>query len=126
MTPGALNMPTGRSVIAKKMPVSPPFPPAEVFTNPKTSVPYAQEASITATDMHFHFSTRRSPRSRTISATSSDSSLDRTLWEMTLPIAPREDDYNMPEKDRQAMLLAKCKRAQTVPFRNAKPAPLHG
>ncbi|KAK0911136.1 hypothetical protein LTR91_002883 [Friedmanniomyces endolithicus] len=76
--------------------------------------------------MRFHFGTRRSSRSRTLSATSSDSSLDRTLWEMTLPIAPREDDYNMSEKDRQAMLLAKCKRAQAVPFRNAKSLPIHG
>jgi len=76
--------------------------------------------------MRFHFGIRRSSRSRTLSATSSDSLLDRTLWEMTLPIAPREDDYNMSEKNRQTNLLGQCQRAQTVPFRNAKPLPIHG
>jgi len=44
---------------------------------------------------------------------------------MTVPMAPREDDYNMSEKTRQAGLLAKCKRADKAPWKNAKPLPVH-
>ncbi|KAK4961439.1 hypothetical protein LTR17_001741 [Elasticomyces elasticus] len=74
--------------------------------------------------MLFQIIKRRSSSGSTLSTSSSKSSLDSMLLETMLPIAPREDDYNMAEKDRQARLLAKCKRAQTAPFKDAKPLPL--
>jgi len=59
-----------------------------------------------------------------LSATTSTSSLDESLREMTLPLAPREDDYNMSEKQREARLISKCKRAEKAPWKNAKPLPV--
>ena len=78
--------------------------------------------------MHFHFSTWRTSSfsGRTLSASSSSSSLDSTLRSMTVPMGPREDDYNMSQKQQEARLLAKCKRAQTAPFNDAKPLPVRG
>lgn len=73
----------------------------------------------------FYFNSRRKSSDSSFSASSSTSSLDATLRWMTVPMAPREDDYNMPEKTRQATLLAKCKRADKAPWKNARPLPVH-
>ncbi|KAK5127919.1 hypothetical protein LTR85_005036 [Meristemomyces frigidus] len=71
--------------------------------------------------MLFHYSNRRTSTVSTLSASSSTSSLDETVLKMTLPLAPREDDYNMSEQTRQARLLAKCRRAEKAPWKNARP-----
>jgi hypothetical protein len=73
--------------------------------------------------MHFHLKTRRNSSDSNLSTSSSTSTLDDTLRTMTLPMAPREDDYNMSEKQRQARILAKCKRAEKAPWRDARPLP---
>jgi hypothetical protein len=73
--------------------------------------------------MHFNFNNRRASNGSALSTSSSTSSLDSTLRDMTVPIAPREDDYNMSEETRRARLLAKCKRADKAPWRDAKPLP---
>lgn len=75
--------------------------------------------------MYFFTNPRKSIDSA-LSANSSTSSLDDALRGMTVPMAPREDDYNMPEKTRQARLLAKCRRADKAPWKDAKPLPLRG
>lgn len=53
---------------------------------------------------------------------SSASSMDDKFLEMTLPIAPREDNYNMSEATRKQRMLAKCRKAQE-PWKSAKPLP---
>lgn len=70
-----------------------------------------------------HFFEKRRKSTHSAFSVSSTSSPDETLLEMTLPMAPREDNYNMSEQTRQARLLAKCKRAEKAPWKNAKPLP---
>lgn len=79
--------------------------------------------------MHFFSSstTRRTSAASTLSrrsssSASSSSTADDKFFEMTLPLAPREDNYNMPEATRQQRLLAKCRKAQE-PWKSAKPLP---
>ncbi|KAF7196229.1 hypothetical protein HII31_02296, partial [Pseudocercospora fuligena] len=67
------------------------------------------------------FSNRRKSTQSSSSASSSSSSLDETLMTTTLPLAPREDDYNMSEETRRQRLLAKCKRSNIEPWKSAKP-----
>lgn len=64
---------------------------------------------------------RRSSALSTASASSTSSDLSIEVLESTLPLAPREDDFNMSEKDRAASLLARCRRAATEPWKSAKP-----
>jgi len=64
---------------------------------------------------------RRSSALSTASASSASSNLSTEVLEATLPMAPREDDFNMSEKDRAASLLARCRRAATEPWKSAKP-----
>ncbi|WPH03135.1 Hypothetical protein R9X50_00601000 [Acrodontium crateriforme] len=74
--------------------------------------------------MHFSFSnTRRKSADSSLSSRSSCSSLDQAILGMTVPIGPREDDYNMSEKERQARIISKCKRASKEPWKSAKPLP---
>ncbi|KAI6882228.1 hypothetical protein KC363_g1913 [Hortaea werneckii] len=73
--------------------------------------------------MHFY---GNNLRKGSVSSTSSTSSLDAAVMNNTIPIAPREDDYSMPEKTRQARLLSKCKRSEKAPWRDAKPLPKNG
>ncbi|CAK3998134.1 Hypothetical predicted protein [Lecanosticta acicola] len=68
-------------------------------------------------------SSRRKSDSSSLSTQSSTSSIDLTLASTTLPLAPREDDYNMSEETRQKTLLAKCKRANKEPWKSAKALP---
>ena len=56
----------------------------------------------------------------TSSATSTNSDLSAEVLEATLPMAPREDNFNMSEKDRRASLLARCRKA-VEPWKSAKP-----
>lgn len=51
--------------------------------------------------------------------------MDSKFLEMTLPIAPREDNRNMSEETRKQRLLAKCRKAQE-PWKSAKPLPSRG
>lgn len=60
----------------------------------------------------FHTLTHRRTNSFS-SQHSSAPSLSEEMLVMTLPIAPRENDYRLSEKVQAARLLAKCKR--TVP-----------
>lgn len=53
----------------------------------------------------------------------SSTSLDSKTLSMTLPIAPREDDYNMSEETRQQRLLTKCSRKSREPWKSARPLP---
>lgn len=64
---------------------------------------------------------RRSSAFSTLSTSSASSYLSDEVLESTLPMAPREDDFNMSEKDRTASLLARCRRAATEPWKSAKP-----
>jgi hypothetical protein len=64
---------------------------------------------------------RRSSALSTASASSTSSDLSTEVLASTLPLAPREDDFNMSEKDRAASLLARCRRAATEPWKSAKP-----
>ncbi|EME84635.1 uncharacterized protein MYCFIDRAFT_210935 [Pseudocercospora fijiensis CIRAD86] len=66
-------------------------------------------------------SNRRKSTQSPPSATSSSSSLHETLMTTTLPLAPREDNYNMSEETRRQILLAKCKRSNIEPWKSAKP-----
>lgn len=61
--------------------------------------------------MNFQMLTsRRSSSSSSSSSTSSrTSTVDAALLHTTLPIAPREDNYSLPEDIRQARLLAQLK-----------------
>ena len=56
----------------------------------------------------------------TYSTSSTNSTLSDEVLQATLPMAPREDDFNMSEKDRTASLLARCRRA-VEPWKSAKP-----
>jgi len=56
----------------------------------------------------------------TSSASSTKSGLSIEVLEATLPMAPREDNFNMSEKDRAASLLARCRKA-VEPWKSAKP-----
>lgn len=74
--------------------------------------------------MHIPFPLRRSStRYRTPSTTSSSpsspSSIPAELLTTTLPLAPREDNSNMSEAQREARLRARCRRA-TEPWRSAR------
>lgn len=70
-----------------------------------------------------HFNLRRKSTDSARSLSSSSSGLSDEFLGMTLPIAPREDNYNMSEEQRQQRLLAKCKRAATEPWKSARPLP---
>lgn len=72
--------------------------------------------------MFSKLNSRRKSDLSTLSADSS-SSLDERVAATTLPLAPREDDYNMSEAARQKRLLAKCKRADKEPWKSAKVLP---
>lgn len=73
----------------------------------------------------FHTLTQRRTNSFSSQhSVSSTSSLSEEVMGMTLPMAPREDDYNMSEKLQSVRLLAKCKRAAKEPWKSAKPLPV--
>jgi len=74
-------------------------------------------------NMHLHTSNRRKSSDSALSA-SSITPLDESILKMTLPLAPREDDYNMSEKTLQARLFAKCKRTEKGPWKDARPLPV--
>ncbi|KAH9832705.1 hypothetical protein Tdes44962_MAKER00185 [Teratosphaeria destructans] len=70
--------------------------------------------------MQFSLNPRRvSSTSTHSSQNSSTSSLEETLNATTLPLAPREDGYKLPEKTRQARMLAKCKQQHKQPAKHA-------
>lgn len=56
----------------------------------------------------------------TSSTSSTSSELSAEVLEATLPMAPREDNFNMSEKDRRASLLARCRKA-VEPWKSAQP-----
>ncbi|KAM0716707.1 hypothetical protein Q7P37_008152 [Cladosporium fusiforme] len=75
--------------------------------------------------MHFlhslpHPRRRSSALSTSSSSSSSSTNLPAEVLEATLPMAPREDNFNMSEKDRRASLLARCRRF-TEPWKSARP-----
>lgn len=74
--------------------------------------------------MRFFPISRRTSTASTSSSSSSPSTpvVDEKFLEMTVPISPREDDYNMSEKSRQERLLATCRKAQE-PWKSAKALP---
>jgi hypothetical protein len=55
-------------------------------------------------------------RSSSTSSNSSKASLPDAILEMTLPLAPREDNYNMAENTRQERMLASTKRGSIWPW----------
>lgn len=72
--------------------------------------------------MGFTFNGRRKSSGSSLSVNSSTESIDQKFMDMTLPLAPREDNSNMSEKQRQQRILSKC-RKQVEPWKNAKPLP---
>lgn len=58
-----------------------------------------------------------------LSKTSSNSSLDQVLRDMTLPLAPREDKSNMSDETRRERFSVKCRRGSMEPWRSAQPLP---
>jgi hypothetical protein len=65
-------------------------------------------------------SRKSSTSSKSSSANSSTESLDRMIMDNTIPMGPREDNFNMDEKTRQQRMLAKCRIARE-PWKSAKP-----
>ena len=65
-------------------------------------------------------SSGRSVARRSSSTYSTASSLSDEVMDMTLPLAPREDDYNMSDSARRAQLLARC-RLFREPWKSARP-----
>jgi hypothetical protein len=72
--------------------------------------------------MGLAFNVRRKSSGSSLSANSSTDSIDQKFLEMTIPLAPREDNSNMSEKQRQQRMLAKCRKA-IEPWKSAKPLP---
>lgn len=74
--------------------------------------------------MHFHLRRKSTDSMKSVhSVSSSSSDLSEEVLGMTLPMAPREDNYNMSESERQQRLIAKCKRGYKEPWKSAKPLP---
>lgn len=86
-----------------------------------STLPYHHIEELSLATMHFNIRRKSTDSSRSFSSSSSD--LSDEILGMTLPMAPREDNYNMSEKQRQQRLFAKCKRAATEPWKSARPLP---
>ncbi len=63
---------------------------------------------------------RKSSASSSFSSNSSSDPFVQKFIQMTHPIGPREDNFNMDEKTRQQRILAMCRKARE-PWRSAKP-----
>lgn len=107
----------------------PTFGKTFCHTHVTTALSYSEQdntkkhtTDIRAAKMGLNFNSRRKSSDSSLSASSSTDSLDHKFMEMTLPLAPREDNFNMSEKQRQQRMLSKCRKA-VEPWKSAKPLP---